>query len=132
MKAVGDVLHRDLGVTSAMRAVMEFLAENGEHTVPQVARAKNVTRQHIQTLVNRLDVSGLVSIRPNPADKRSPLIDLNDAGKKTFAAMRRREKAVFDGLGLALARCDLDATLTSLGALRQFLDTQLTKGDHHD
>ncbi len=129
MAALGDRLHRDLGVTTAMRAVMETLAEHGEQTVPAIARTKSVTRQHIQVLLNRLVAAKLAATRPNPADKRSPLAGLTDAGRTLFARMREREKAVFADLTRALGDADLDATLAALAALRTFLDRALEKGE---
>jgi DNA-binding MarR family transcriptional regulator len=129
MAALGDRLHRDLGVTTAMRAVMETLYENGEQTVPAIARAKRVTRQHIQMLLNRLIAAKLAATRPNPADRRSPLADLTAAGRTLFARMHEREKAVFADLTRALAGRDLDAALAALAALRAFLDDALQKGE---
>ena len=132
LRALGDALHGDLGITAAMRAVMETLYETGEQTVPQIARGKSVSRQHIQVLTNSLIKAGLVTARPNPADKRSPLVTLTDTGQKTFATMRKREKTVLDDLAHALAACDLDATLVTLGDLHAYLDDQLEKGNFDD
>ena len=36
----------------AQRAVLEYLLINGPATVPAIARARRVTRQHMQALVN--------------------------------------------------------------------------------
>ena len=66
MGNVGDELHRHYGVTTSMRAVMESLYEGGPQTVPQVARSKSVTRQHIQSLVDQLLEVGRVSARRSP------------------------------------------------------------------
>jgi len=132
MAALGDRLHRDLGVTTAMRAVMETLDENGAQTVPAIARAKRVTRQHIQVLLNRLVAAELATTRPNPADRRSPLAELTEAGRTLFARMREREKAVLADLTRALAGRDLDAALAALAALRTFLDDALRKGEPDD
>ena len=58
LRAVGDALHADLGVTTAMRGVMISLATLGPKTVPELARARPVSRQHIQTVVNALAAAG--------------------------------------------------------------------------
>lgn len=94
LKALGDKLHDDLGVTAAMRAVMEFLTEHGENTVPGIARVKNVSRQHIQLLVDALNEKGLVELHQNPAHKRSPLIALTTMGAETYSTMQKRERDV--------------------------------------
>jgi len=111
MRAVGDRLHADLGVTTAMRGVMESLAANGPMTVPQMARQRPVSRQHIQVLVNQLAAADLCTSRPNPGHKRSVLIDLTDRGRSVFAEIREREAAliadIFGGIDTAqLAACE--------------------------
>lgn len=125
LKAAADALHRGLGITAAMRAVIEALHEGGEQTVPAIARAKGVTRQHIQVLVNDLVAAGLVATRANPADGRSPLVALTGGGRTTFARMRAREKEVFADLARALGSCDLDAAVATLAAVRTHLDGHL-------
>ena len=112
-----------------MRAVMEAIHESGELTVPQIAQAKSVTRQHIQVLVNALMKAGLAATHPNPKDKRSPLVTLTKKGKATFARMRQREQALVADLTRALATCDLDATLATLAALHAYLESKLEKGE---
>lgn len=132
LKVLGGVLHHDLGVTAAMRAVVEALYESGEQTVPHIARSKSVTRQHIQVIVNDLVEAGLVVTRANPGDKRSPLVALTKKGRTVFERMRQREKTVFVELTRAFARCDLDATLTTLNTLHSYLDSKLKQGDSND
>jgi DNA-binding MarR family transcriptional regulator len=129
LRALGDALHRDLGVTAAMRAVMESLHEAGEQTVPDIARAKNVSRQHIQVLANALTEAGFVAARPNPADKRSPLVALTKRGSAAFARMQQREKAVLADMTRALAGVELDAAVAALAALRAHLDVALKRGE---
>lgn len=95
---VGDRLHADLGITSAMRAQIEYLCNHGPATVPDIARAKSVSRQHIQQLVNALVASDQVRLVANPRHRRSPLVELTDKGIGAFAEIRRREAAVLGEL----------------------------------
>jgi len=125
LKALVDAQHRELDMTAAQRGVLESLREGGEQTVPQIARSKRVTRQHIQVLVNKLVESGLVETRANDRDRRSPRVALTDAGRAMFDRMRERERGVVAGLALALAACDLDATRTTLEAMHAYLDGRL-------
>jgi DNA-binding MarR family transcriptional regulator len=97
--AVGDALHADLGITASMRAVLESLARGGAQTVPQMARARPVTRQHIQAIVDQLLNAGLVTLQPNPAHKRSSLVALTKAGEAAFATMSDREAVVLEQVG---------------------------------
>ena len=41
MKALSDRMHQSYGVTSAMRSVVEYLAQHGSDTVPRIARKKS-------------------------------------------------------------------------------------------
>jgi DNA-binding MarR family transcriptional regulator len=132
LRAVADALHRDLGLTAAQRAVVEFVFENGDHTVPQIARAKRVTRQHIQVLVDALVPAGMVELHDNPGHKRSPLVCLTDAGRRTFEAARAHEAALLAEIAGALDAPPLEAAVATLARLRTLLDHQLETGDDDD
>jgi DNA-binding MarR family transcriptional regulator len=88
---VGDEIHRESGLSMGMRAVLEYLDRNGDATVPNMARARRVTRQRIQTLVNSLYELKLVKSINNPASQRSPLITITRKGAQTILQMRRLE-----------------------------------------
>jgi DNA-binding MarR family transcriptional regulator len=88
---IGEAIHADSKISMGMRAVLEYLDRNGDATVPHIARARRVTRQRIQTLVNPLLGMELAESISNPASKRSPLIRLTKTGAQTILEMRRRE-----------------------------------------
>jgi DNA-binding MarR family transcriptional regulator len=79
LKSLRERLHKDLGVNSFMRAVMETLAASGPLAVPDNAKGKGISRQHIQIIMNALSAGGFVETLNNPAHKRSPLFDLSTA-----------------------------------------------------
>lgn len=118
----GDALHADLGVTSAMRAQMEYLSDHGPATVPDIARAKSVSRQHIQQLVNGLEASGLVRFSANPRHRRSPLVALTEKGVAAFAEIRQREAAVLGDLARRLDGAASGAAADTIARLRAVLD----------
>lgn len=132
LKAVADGLHADLGINSAMRGVLETLADGGDWTVPRIARAKGVSRQHIQVTVDTLRAAGLVEPRANPAHRRSPLIVTTARGAAGFAEMRRREAAVLDRFAGELSPDGVAAARETLSRLNELLDDTLEtmpKGD---
>jgi DNA-binding MarR family transcriptional regulator len=90
------------GFTASHRAVMESLTTHGAQTVPALARARPVARQHIQVLVNDLAAMGWVETRPNPAHKRSALVALTPAGVRRFELIRRAESKVLESMRLSL------------------------------
>jgi DNA-binding MarR family transcriptional regulator len=121
LKALADAMHRDLGITASMRAVMESLAEK-QQPVPQIARTKGVSRQHIQASVDALLRKGLVELRENPAHKRSRLVTLTAQGQTAFAEIRRREVSVLAQLADGVAPATLNTTSELLRTLTQRLD----------
>ena len=125
LKALGDQLHADLEITTAMRAVMETLNAHGPMTVPQIANLKGVTRQHIQLLSDALCRAELAVVRENPAHKRSSLIVLTDKGKRAFAKMSNREEPVIENFARAFVAEDLDRTTAVLERLAAALDEHL-------
>ena len=98
LRAAADQVHREAGVTAGLRGVLQDLYQNGPRTVPDMARARPVSRQHIQVLVNRLLERGEVELLPNPAHERSKLVALTEVGMVSFDAIGRREGGVLERL----------------------------------
>ncbi len=132
LKNIADEMHRDIGVSASMRAVMEFLAEDGPHTVPDIARPKGVSRQHIQVNMDELFSCGFVKRLQNPAHKRSPLYALTQKGKNTFAAIRKREIKVLERLAEELPLETLKAAELALTTLNHSLIKEQEKGPQDD
>lgn len=122
LDALEDALRRDAGITSAMLAVLEALHERGAQTVPQIARQRKVTRQHIQTVADRLLGRGFIIHQENPKDRRSPLLKLTEQGEAVYTQMEERELSMLIEVGRALDDHDVEVTLTTLNTLRAQLD----------
>jgi DNA-binding MarR family transcriptional regulator len=129
---VVEQLHDGNGVSVPMRAVLEYLRTHGEHTVSAIARARSVSRQHIQTIVNDLLDAGLVERKHNPNHLRAPLIELTRSGSETIDAMHATERAVLEPVlvgptGLTQAR--LVAAIEVLSAVSTALQVLTTTPD---
>jgi DNA-binding MarR family transcriptional regulator len=122
MGQAAERLHGDQPITLGMRAVLEFLSGHGAAPVPDIARSRHVTRQHIQVLVNELLALRLVSLDDNPAHRRSALVRLTPAGQKAIERIKRRERRFFDGLQLTAKPGDLRRAAATLGAVREALE----------
>lgn len=61
--------------------VLRTLALDGPQTVPDIARARPVSRQHCQTIVNGLKAQGFVELVANPRHKRSHLVRITRRGR---------------------------------------------------
>jgi DNA-binding MarR family transcriptional regulator len=115
--AAASLLHAASEVTVGMRAVLESVIEGGPRTVPELARARPVSRQHIQTLVNELLAAGYVEYRDNPAHRRSKLVAPTRAGEAAFAALRAREAAALTRLSLDLDAREMERATRALTQL---------------
>lgn len=102
LKSLAEQLGSDLGINSSMRAVLEGLGSSSGRTVPDLARERGVSRQHIQTVVNALLEENLVSVVENPEHKRSVLYLLTPGGAATFAEIQKREANPLAALACAL------------------------------
>jgi len=119
LAALSDVMNADVGITAAMRAVIETLHESGAQTVPQIALAKNVSRQHIQVLTDALAEKLLIRFQANPGHKRSKLLALSPAGEQVFSDIRRREAAALAELTKNFENRALFSTIATVAELRK-------------
>ncbi|MEZ4224761.1 MAG: MarR family transcriptional regulator [Polyangiaceae bacterium] len=119
-------LQADLDVTASERAVLEALAR-GSHTVPEIARSKGVSRQHIQTIVNSLASDDLVEARENPAHQRSSLLALTPAGERCFREIQKREQVVLGELAQRFRGSDLEKVAQTLKALGDHLEAAVAR-----
>ena len=92
--------------SSGRRSLLKSLAE-GPQTVPEMARRRSVSRQHIQVLVNTLRADGLATTRVNPADRRSRLVTLTGKGRRFLEGLRSREVILFAELADGIPIDDL-------------------------
>jgi DNA-binding MarR family transcriptional regulator len=114
-----EELHSGQMVSAGMRSVLEQLARHGPASVPDIARRRLVTRQHIQELVNALVARGLVVSHDNPAHRRSPLFDLTSEGQRTISRMSEREQRFLARLDTGRTAEEIRQTAAVLAAVRQ-------------
>lgn len=91
--------------------LMRSLVDGGPQTVPEIARARPVSRQHIQKLADELAGEGLVEFVDNPAHKRSKLLRLTAAGRARYKVTSARIQEIAENLGR-----DLDAEAVAAAA----------------
>jgi DNA-binding MarR family transcriptional regulator len=109
-------LHDDIDPSG--RAVLEHLTRHDAATVPQIARSRHVSRQHIQSIVNGLLARGLVKTTPNPAHRRSHLIALTDPGRELIHGVIDRERTVIEPLAGTVEVARIREATITLAALR--------------
>jgi DNA-binding MarR family transcriptional regulator len=125
LKALGDEMHADVGVTAGMRAIMSLLAAADGRTVPDLARAQGVSRQHVQSVINELLAAGLVAGERNPSHRRSPLLVLTDEGLRRLRTVEAREAEYLTRIAPAVSHLELAAASRLFDHLERDLAAQL-------
>lgn len=123
LKIVADEVHHQGEMSGGLRSLLRSLDKHGEQTVPQMARDRAVSRQNIQTLVNQLADAGHVELVENPAHKRSPFIRLTPRGKRTVAAMNRREHKLLSKSGVGAPDKKMREAAETLRNVRAFFES---------
>jgi DNA-binding MarR family transcriptional regulator len=127
--AAGDVLSRELGLTSARWQVLGAVAMSDQPlTVPQIARRMGLTRQSVHATVGRLVTDGLLRQTPNIDHRRSPHVAMTAAGEERWHAIRARQATWVNRLAAGLAADELRTTERVL----QELSRRLDGAGHHD
>jgi len=89
LKALGNQNWSKQGVQPGVRySFLQLLAKEGSLTVPQIARMRGVSRQHIQELANEFSSDGLVEFLDNPKHRRSKLVGLTKKGQAEAVSSR--------------------------------------------
>ncbi len=125
LKALTEQRHADLNVSTSMRAVMEGLFQEKPKTVPEIAREKGVSRQHIQLIINALLKRKLIEAVKNPAHKASPLYALTGQGRSVFTTIKRREQKDLLRFAGSMSLQSLEQVQTTLRALNKKLGAEI-------
>ena len=123
LKIVAEEVHHQGEMSGALRSLLRSLDNHGEQTVPQMARDRSVTRQHIQPLVNQLADAGYIVFVENPAHKRSPFVHLTTQGKKTVDAMNRREHKLVSKSAIGVPDSKMREAAETLRNVRAFFES---------
>ena len=121
LKIVAEQVHHQGSISAGKRGVLMSLRELGPQTVPQLARARPVSRQHIQSLVNSLLDEGHVEYVENPAHKRSRLVRLTQRGCAILTTMIQREMNLLEGIALGIDTEALQLAENVLDTIREYL-----------
>jgi DNA-binding MarR family transcriptional regulator len=121
--AAAEEAYGDLGITAAMRAVLEAL--EAPRTVPAIAVERRVSRQHIQQIVNALYAARLAEPRGNRHHRRSHLVAATARGREVLAEMRRREGELRAEVAAELGAERVAAAAATLNELSGLLERRL-------
>ena len=108
---------------------MQILGRWGPQTVPGIARRRGLSRQNIQIQINRLESKGLVALAPNPAHKRSGLVELTDRGRALLASVMEQEASSLESLLSHVSQAGLVPATRLLRRLREVLAEKASPPD---
>ncbi|GAB3980150.1 MarR family winged helix-turn-helix transcriptional regulator [Actinoallomurus acanthiterrae] len=117
----GDALAAEFGLTSARWQVLGAIGD-GPATAAAIARRRGLRRQSVQEIVTRLRADGLVETRPNPADRRAPLVTLTPRAERLLTAIGPAQARWANQLGNTLTVEQLATAVEVLTAVRAMID----------
>lgn len=129
LRSTSDELLVGCGINTSQRAVLEFLHQKQPQTVPQIAREKSVSRQHIQIVVNDLLTLELIESVENPAHKRSPLMQLTTHGRALFASILKKEATLLKNMEEKFSQKELTTAINTLKFIDDYLKSEDWKPD---
>jgi DNA-binding MarR family transcriptional regulator len=120
-KRIGAVTAGDGGYWGILRS----LKLQGAQTVPQIARSRPVSRQHIQKLANEMIADGTIELVDNPAHRRSKLLRLTPKGERVFQEIADRIAREAEDLALSMEIEELQVAVKVLRKLGEKLKQTL-------
>ncbi|CAM5333777.1 MarR family winged helix-turn-helix transcriptional regulator [Streptomyces avidinii] len=125
--AAGRVL-RDLGLHPGQEFLMMHLWDSGAVRQSELIKAVGLDPSTVTKMLQRLEQSGHVRRRPDPADRRASLVEATDASCGLLVEVRRAwgelERQTLDGLDAA-ERAELTRLL---GKVESALCTEVIRG----
>ena len=107
--------------------VLIDLAARGPQTVPGLARARQVSRQHIQVQADRLAEAGLVEFVSNPTHRRSDLVQLTVQGRTLIASLHAADAVGLNRLRSSVTPDEIQACVAVLRKIRLSLRPAVAK-----
>jgi DNA-binding MarR family transcriptional regulator len=124
LRWVAQLIYGDEGRSTARRGILRGVVRYGPQTVPTLARRRQVTRQHVQEVVDALVVDGLVELIANPAHARSRLVGATTRGQALVCRMDEIDAKVLEAAAGPIATSNVEITVRTLRAVREgFEDT---------
>jgi DNA-binding MarR family transcriptional regulator len=106
----------ETGLSPATTAALASINRSGPLTPSELAEIERVKRPTMTRTLGCLEREGLIERTRDPADGRSSLVAVNDAGRERLARLRRRKSAYLARRLRKLAPEEL-ATLSCAAAL---------------
>lgn len=121
-------LRRISDLSLAEWRVMAHLAVLGKTSASGLSSAALVDRAEISRAVRMLEESALISRDPNPANRRSTLLDLTEKGRALYSEVHQGRQKFFATITSDLDDEDMRKTDEYLFRMARIADKMLTQG----
>lgn len=108
------------------RRLLMTLRKHRRSTVPQLARRRQVSRQHVQVTMNALEKRGWVAFRENPDHKRSRLLELTPEAEEKIRRIMAREGEALQAVAADLSTEEVRQAVTLLDRARDSLSAVIS------
>jgi len=119
MKWVSEQIYESDARGGARRGILRGIVRYGAQTVAAMARARDVSRQHVQKVVDAMRDDGLVEYIDNPRHRRSYLVQATPRGEALVRRMDEIDDRVLTGACGGVATRDLEIAARTLRAMRE-------------
>lgn len=119
LRWVAEQIYGEEGRSTARRGILRGLVRYGPQTASGLARARFVTRQHVQEVVDALAADGLVELVANPAHARARLVRPTPRGELLVKRMDATDARVLAALGTSISIRDLEVSAQTLRGIRE-------------
>jgi DNA-binding MarR family transcriptional regulator len=115
----GDRELKPMGISVRDRALLEFLVKaETPISLSELARSWSVSRQYVHQTLRGLADPNWVREQPDPANRRSVLLSLSQAGKDFWTKVEVSNNAFFTSLACGFKAEELQAAITTIRKLR--------------
>ncbi len=122
---VAERIYGEDGKRGTRRGLLRGLVRYGPQTVPALARARAVTRQNVQPVVDALVADGLARLAANPRHARSPLVVATERGAELVRHWDVVTARVLGAVGRGLSPREVEIAARTLRAVRERFETRL-------
>lgn len=118
-----DQFMKPLGVTRTQWWVLAHLSRHDGMMQTQLADLLEVGKASLGTVIERLEVSGLIERRPDPIDRRAKRIYLARTAQNLLEKMTSFERSFNEQILQGLSPAERDQLVALLSVLKQSLST---------
>jgi|CXWL01.1.fsa_nt_gi DNA-binding MarR family transcriptional regulator len=110
------------------RGLLEVLAIEGPMTMSNLARRRSVSRQYIQKIASKPIREKWITLEPNPADRRAPLMTITTDGLRRVRTRRRQLKTALRVVSQHFDAEDVAKATATVSLVRSVLDKMMLAG----